>query len=112
MCGIAGWAGDVGADAGALARMTEAIHHRGPDSDGEHVEPGRCAIGFRRLSIIDLSRGGRPRASAGPPGAMTWNGEIYSFKALRPELEGLGHTFRTDSDCETIPHAYEQWGVD
>jgi asparagine synthase (glutamine-hydrolysing) len=49
MCGIAGWAGDVGADAGALERMEAAILHRGPDSDGEHVEPGRCAIGFRRL---------------------------------------------------------------
>ena len=111
MCGIAGWAGDVRASAGALARMEAAIHHRGPDSDGEHVEPGRCAIGFRRLSIIDLAGGSQPLRSEDGRVVATCNGEIYNFKALRAELEGLGHTFATHSDCEVIPHAYEQWGT-
>ncbi len=112
MCGIAGWAGDLGSDAAALDRMTDAILHRGPDSDGRHVEPGRCAIGFRRLSIIDLAGGAQPLASEDGRVVATCNGEIYNFKALRAELESLGHTFRTGSDCETIPHAYEQWGTD
>jgi asparagine synthase (glutamine-hydrolysing) len=111
MCGIAGWAGNVGTDAGALSRMTDAILHRGPDSDGSHVESGTCAIGFRRLSIIDLAGGAQPLYSEDGGVAATCNGEIYNFKALRAELEGLGHTFRTGSDCEVIPHAYEQWGT-
>ncbi|MEA2127087.1 MAG: hypothetical protein QOI80_3869, partial [Solirubrobacteraceae bacterium] len=110
MCGIAGWTGDVSADAASLRRMTDAIHHRGPDSDGAHVEPGRCAIGFRRLSIIDLVSGDQPLTSEDGSVVATCNGEIYNFKTLRAELEGLGHTFRTGSDCEVIPHAYEQWG--
>lgn len=112
MCGIAGWTGDLGADAEALVRMTRAIRHRGPDSYGEHVEPGRCAIGFRRLSIIDLEGGAQPLRSEDGAVVATCNGEIYNFRALRRELEGRGHAFRSDSDCEVIPHAYEEWGVD
>jgi asparagine synthase (glutamine-hydrolysing) len=111
MCGIAGWVGEVAADAGALRRMTQAIRHRGPDSDGEHVEPGRCAIGFRRLSIIDLSGGSQPLYSEDRSVAATCNGEIYNFKAVREDLMHRGHSFRTDSDCEVIPHAYEEWGI-
>ncbi len=61
MCGVAGWCGNVGADASVLQRMTDAIVHRGPDSGGAHVDPGHCALGFRRLSIIDLHTG-RPAA--------------------------------------------------
>jgi asparagine synthase (glutamine-hydrolysing) len=91
--------------------MEEAIHHRGPDSDGEHVEPGRCAIGFRRLSIIDLAGGSQPLYSEDRTVVATCNGEIYNFKALREDLRRRGHTFRSDSDCEVIPHAYEEWGV-
>lgn len=111
MCGITGWTGDVGADARALARMTDAILHRGPDSDGAHVEPGRCSIGFRRLSIIDLAGGSQPLYSEDRTVAATCNGEIYNFKALRRELEHRGHRFRTASDCEVLPHAYEEWGT-
>jgi asparagine synthase (glutamine-hydrolysing) len=92
--------------------MTDAIVHRGPDSDGAHVEPGRCAIGFRRLSIIDLAGGDQPLRSEDGRVVATCNGEIYNFKALRAELEAAGHVFHTHSDCEVIPHAYEQWGVD
>ena len=112
MCGVAGWCGDVGADADALARMMAAIVHRGPDSDGVHSEPGRCAIGFRRLSIIDLGGGAQPLCSEDGSVVATANGEIYNFRALRAELEAHGHAFTTGSDCETIPHAYEQWGDD
>ena len=112
MCGVAGWVGDVGADEQALRRMMHALHHRGPDSDGEHLEPGRCAIGFRRLSIIDLAGGSQPLLSEDGRVVATCNGEIYNFKTLREELRSLGHVFATDSDCEVIPHAYEEWGVD
>jgi asparagine synthase (glutamine-hydrolysing) len=111
MCGIAGWSGDPGADPQALERMTEAVRHRGPDSDGAHVEPGRCAIGFRRLSIIDLAGGDQPLYSEDRRVVATCNGEIYNFAALREELRALGHSFRTASDCEVIPHAYEEWGL-
>jgi asparagine synthase (glutamine-hydrolysing) len=110
MCGIAGWVGDVAAP-DALTRMTDAIVHRGPDSDGAHIEPGRCAIGFRRLSIIDLECGSQPLFSEDRRVVATCNGEIYNFRALRDELRSLGHSFRTGSDCEVIPHAYEQWGT-
>jgi asparagine synthase (glutamine-hydrolysing) len=112
MCGIAGWAGDVAVDAAALTRMTDAIHHRGPDSEGTHVEPGRCAIGFRRLSIIDLECGSQPLLSEDGRVVATCNGEIYNFAELRDELRARGHEFRTGSDCEVIPHAYEEWGLE
>src|SRR3712207_5851773 len=112
MCGIAGWAGDVGAGADDLERMEQAILHRGPDDDGEHVEPGRCAIGFRRLSIIDLAGGAQPLYNEDRRVVATCNGEIYNFRALRDELASLGHSFRSGSDCEVIPHAYEEWGLE
>ena len=112
MCGIAGWAGDVGGDDAVLRRMTDAILHRGPDSDGAHLEPGRCAIGFRRLSIIDLECGSQPLFSEDHQVVATCNGEIYNFAELREELQRLGHSFRTGSDCEVVPHAYEEWGLE
>lgn len=111
MCGIAGWSGDVGAGVETLTRMTDAIHHRGPDSDGAHLVDGQCAIGFRRLSIIDLAGGSQPLYSEDRQVVATCNGEIYNFKSLRDELQALGHRFETASDCEVIPHAYEEWGV-
>ena len=79
MCGIAGWAGDVGADAGALARMCEAIDHRGPDASGQFVVPGKVALGFRRLAVIDLETGDQPIANEESDVQVTCNGEIYNF---------------------------------
>jgi asparagine synthase (glutamine-hydrolysing) len=92
--------------------MIEAQAHRGPDDWGVWSDE-RCALGHRRLSIIDLSEAGRqPMANAGGGVLITFNGEIYNFQQLRRELESLGHNFRTRTDTEAIIYAYEQWGVD
>jgi asparagine synthase (glutamine-hydrolysing) len=108
MCGIAGWAGDVGGDREALRRMCAAIAHRGPDAAGEHVVPGKVALGFRRLAVIDLETGDQPIASEDSRVHVTCNGEIYNFRRLRTELRSRGHDFRTASDAEVIAHLYEE----
>jgi asparagine synthase (glutamine-hydrolysing) len=92
--------------------MIDAQAHRGPDAWGVWSD-GRCALGHRRLSIIDLSEAGRqPMSNASGDIRITFNGEIYNFQRLRRELESLGHGFRTHTDTEAIIFAYEQWGVD
>jgi len=90
-------------------RMNESQHHRGPDECGLHFEPG-LAFGHRRLSIIDLSTGQQPLFNEDRTVAVTYNGEIYNYQSLIPELVALGHTFRTKSDTEVIVHAWETWG--
>ena len=110
MCGIAGWAGSVEADELTLQRMCDALRHRGPDDDGYLLLPGRVALGFRRLSIIDLVTGAQPLVNETGSVAATCNGEIYNFRDLRRRLERGGHSFRTGSDCETIVHLYEDEG--
>jgi asparagine synthase (glutamine-hydrolysing) len=111
MCGIAGWAGTVNADEPVLRRMCDAIQHRGPDDDGYLIVPGKVGLGFRRLSIIDLVGGAQPIFNEDRSIAVTCNGEIYNFQALRRELESRGHTFRTGSDVEVIVHLYEEQGA-
>lgn len=92
--------------------MIDAQRHRGPDAAGVWTD-GECALGHRRLSIIDLSEAGRqPMPNDDGSLQITFNGEIYNFQALRAELESLGYRFRTRTDTETILHAYEQWGVE
>src|SRR4051812_16163463 len=110
MCGIAGWAGSVTADETVLRRMCDALAHRGPDDEGYWVERGRVGLGFRRLSIIDLECGNQPHFDESRTAAVTCNGEIYNFQAIRAELEARGHTLRTDSDVEPIVHLYEERG--
>ena len=112
MCGITGWAGLRETDEPTLARMCDALTHRGPDDDGAHVEPGRVGLGFRRLSIIDLQTGAQPLHGERGSVVATANGEIYNFQALRRDLEDRGHRFATGSDCETIVHLYEERGLD
>ncbi|MGC1165457.1 MAG: asparagine synthase (glutamine-hydrolyzing) [Solirubrobacterales bacterium] len=112
MCGIAGWVGDVGADREALERMCAAVAHRGPDAGGELVVPGKVALGFRRLAIIDLETGDQPIASESSRVRVTCNGEIYNFRHLRAELQARGHQFRSASDSEVIAHLYEERGAD
>ena len=114
MCGIAGifdQRGKRGIDRRALERMSAAQLHRGPDEDGIHIEPG---LGFahRRLSIIDLATGQQPLFNEDGSVAVVFNGEIYNFQELIPELAALGHRFRTRSDTEVIVHAWEAWGPD
>jgi asparagine synthase (glutamine-hydrolysing) len=87
------------------------MRHRGPDASGEWSD-GTCALGHRRLAIIDLSEAGRqPMGNEDGTIQVTFNGEIYNFVALRRELRGLGHRFRTRTDTEVIVHAYERWGI-
>jgi asparagine synthase (glutamine-hydrolysing) len=111
MCGIAGWAGDVPLDEVALARMCDAVAHRGPDEDGSLVRPGAVGLGFRRLSIIDLRTGSQPLLSEDGSVAVCCNGEIYNFRSLRAELTARGHRFRSRSDSEVIVHLYEELGA-
>lgn len=95
-----------------LRRMNQAVAHRGPDGEGELIEPG-LALGHRRLSIIDLSdAGAQPMFNEDGRLALVFNGEIYNHVELRQELQAAGHVFRSRSDTEVILHAHEQWGDD
>ncbi len=112
MCGICGIFDLQGhpIDRDVLARMKQAIHHRGPDGEGEWVDR-EVGLGHRRLSIIDVGGGGQPIGNEDGSLQIVFNGEIYNFVELREELEKAGHQFKTRSDTEVIVHAYEQWGA-
>lgn len=92
-----------------LRSMTDTIIHRGPDSEGLYTDEG-VALGFRRLSIIDLEGGSQPMFNEDLSIALVFNGEIYNHKELREELKKLGHQFSTNSDSEVLIHGYEQYG--
>ncbi len=111
MCGIAGWAGPSESDPEVLREMCDALRPRGPDGDGAFLVPGKVALGFRRLAIIDLRTGDQPLFSESRSVAVTCNGEIYNFVELREELVARGHSFSTGSDAETIVHLYEEVGL-
>jgi asparagine synthase (glutamine-hydrolysing) len=113
MCGICGIVGIESKETSELIvrRMLSSIVHRGPDKEGLLVSP-RVAVGVRRLSIIDLPGGNQPIWNETGTLAVVFNGEIYNFRALRSNLESMGHRFRTQSDTEVIVHAYEAWGAD
>jgi len=114
MCGIVGIMDLAGAGAISrelVSRMNETQFHRGPDEVGLHVEPG-LGLGHRRLSIIDLSTGQQPLFNEDHSVVVVFNGEIYNYRELIPELTQLGHVFRTKSDTEVIVHAWEAWGED
>jgi asparagine synthase (glutamine-hydrolysing) len=128
MCGIAGaaWTNDAQPlDEATLRRMTDVLRHRGPDDEGQWwsqgVEVGSrksavgdqsCALGFRRLSIIDLATGHQPLSNEDGTVWIAFNGEIYNYRELRPVLQAKGHRFATASDTEVIVHAYEEYGID
>jgi asparagine synthase (glutamine-hydrolysing) len=112
MCGITGifdTRGRRDIDRAVLHRMNESQHHRGPDEGGLHLEPG-VGLGHRRLSIIDLSTGQQPLYNEDGSVCVVFNGEIYNYQELIPELQALGHVFHTRSDTEVIVHAWEAWG--
>ena len=112
MCGIAGLFDTRGLrdfDRGLVERMNDSQLHRGPDESGFHFEPG-VAMAHRRLSIIDLSTGQQPLFNEDGSVCVVFNGEIYNYQSLVPELQALGHVFRTKSDTEVIVHAWEEWG--
>jgi asparagine synthase (glutamine-hydrolysing) len=114
MCGIAGLLNLDGApvDRALIARMTDAIAHRGPDGEGQYID-GPAGLGNRRLAIIDLSEhGAQPMTSEDGQVVVTYNGEIYNFRELRAELERGGHAFASHADTEVLVHGYEEWGTD
>ena len=114
MCGISGQvriASDAPVDQDTIRRMARTILHRGPDDEGYFFD-GPVGLGFRRLSIIDLGGGHQPMSDAEESVWVIFNGEIYNYRELRPELEKFGHKFRTNSDTESIIHGYKQWGLD
>lgn len=96
---------------GLVKEMADAIRHRGPDDEGFYVS-GQIGLGFRRLSIIDLSGGHQPLSNEDGTVWIVFNGEIYNYRTLRQELIDKGHIFRTKSDTEVIVHLYEEYGTE
>src|SRR5215210_7451010 len=117
MCGITGFidlwntsnARDAEERAHTLEAMCQVITHRGPDDQGVMLNRG-VALGMRRLSIIDLAGGHQPISNEDSTVSIVFNGEIYNYKELQAELAARGHKFQTNSDTETIVHAYEEYG--
>lgn len=109
MCGLCGFTGELVDRETYLRQMTEKIIHRGPDSDGFYTDAD-IAMGFRRLSIIDLGAGDQPLYNEDKTLVLTFNGEIYNYKALRAQLLEKGHIFVTESDSEVLLHGFEEWG--
>ena len=115
MCGISGMFNlkdNRPFDELVLDRMLEKIRHRGPDGKNMMLLDNRAALGFVRLSFIDLTGGMQPIQNEDGSVTMTCNGEIFNFQELREELIQKGHTFRTRTDVETIVHMYEEYGLD
>lgn len=112
MCGISGLFDTLHQrdfDRALVSRINNIQAHRGPDEDDLHLEPG-LALGHRRLSVIDLATGQQPLFNADRSVGIVFNGEIYNFQELVPELQALGYVFRTRSDTEVIVHAWSAWG--
>ncbi len=111
MCGFCGFTGQLLESEVVLTNMMNKIIHRGPDSAGQHID-GKVAMGFRRLSIIDLDFGSQPMYNETDDIVITFNGEIYNHQELREELKAKGHIFKNNSDTEVLIHAYEEYGKD
>ena len=114
MCGITGIFDTRSGnpiDRAVLQRMNDSQFHRGPDEGSLHLEPG-LGFGHRRLSIIDIATGQQPLFNEDGSVVVVFNGEIYNYQSLIPELQALGHVFHTRSDTEVIVHAWESWGAD
>ena len=113
MCGFCGFADrlEENEKKKIIKGMADRIIHRGPDSDGYFTDD-KVAMGFRRLSIIDLAGGDQPIFNEDKDTVVMFNGEVYNFMELREELKAQGHTFSTNSDTEVIVHGYEEYGTD
>ncbi len=109
MCGFVGFLGGDQQNSAVLHAMTDAIRHRGPD-DADYYQDGEISLGFRRLSIIDLEGGRQPILNEDGSKVLLFNGEIYNYRDLKPELEQAGHVFKTATDSEVLLHGYEEYG--
>ena len=114
MCGFVGFTGLLENREDVLRRMADRIIHRGPDMEGYHISGDEketsVALGFRRLSIIDLADGRQPMYNEDGTVVVTFNGEIYNFMELRDELIARGHIFKTRCDTEVLVHGFEEYG--
>lgn len=112
MCGFVGFTGKIDSTVTVLDAMMQRIVHRGPDMGGTYADDD-IALGFRRLSILDLSEAGaQPMQSEHGNIVVVFNGEIYNFMELRSELEQKGHTFHCGADTEVLIHGYEEYGTE
>ena len=109
MCGFCGFTGKVENKEQVIENMMEKIIYRGPDSKGSHVDDD-IALGFRRLSIIDLADGTQPIYNEDGTKVIVFNGEIYNYQGIREDLISKGHIFKTKTDTEVILHGYEEYG--
>ena len=109
MCGFVGFTGGLAQREEVLQEMMDAIIHRGPDSAGTYIDDD-IALGFRRLSIIDLDSGSQPMYNENRDMVIVFNGEIYNYKELRDELIKKGHVFANNADTEVLIHGYEEYG--
>ena len=108
MCGFVGYINKEADKKDNIKKMADLIAHRGPDSEGFYTDED-IALGFRRLSIIDLNNGSQPIYNEDNSMVIVFNGEIYNFQYLRDELEIKGHTFKTNTDTEVLLHGYEEY---
>lgn len=109
MCGFTGFIGEVSNTDKVLENMMNQIIHRGPNSGGMFTED-EAALGFRRLSIIDLEHGSQPLYNEDDSIVLIFNGEIYNFQTIREDLVAKGHIFKTNTDSEVLIHGYEEYG--
>ncbi|MGC5327084.1 asparagine synthase (glutamine-hydrolyzing) [Brevibacillus sp. SYSU BS000544] len=114
MCGICGiyhFDRERPVSQDVLTEINDVMFHRGPDGCGTHLD-GHVGFGHRRLSIIDLSQGQQPMCNEDGTVWITYNGEIFNYKALKDELQQRGHMFRSDCDTEVLIHGYEEYGAE
>ncbi|MGM0212830.1 asparagine synthase (glutamine-hydrolyzing) [Enterococcus sp. AZ109] len=113
MCGIVGFVdrSNTTQKKQVIKEMMDTIVHRGPNSSGQFIDEG-VALGFRRLSIIDLEGGSQPIYNEDETKIITFNGEIYNYQSIREDLIAKGHVFTTHADTEVLLHGYEEYGVD
>ncbi len=109
MCGFVGFIDDIEKKEQIIKKMADKIIHRGPDEEGYYAE-GRVALGFRRLSIVDLELSHQPMRSQDQKKVLVFNGEIYNYQELKEELLAMGRTFQTNGDTEVLLAAYEAFG--
>ncbi|MBO1307074.1 asparagine synthase (glutamine-hydrolyzing) [Enterococcus sp. 669A] len=113
MCGIVGFVdrSNTTQKEQVIKEMMDTIVHRGPNSSGQFIDEG-VALGFRRLSIIDLEGGSQPIYNEDETKIITFNGEIYNYQSIREDLIAKGHVFTTHADTEVLLHGYEEYGID